>query len=43
VQLAKTASRTFQVGLFFPAPSGANQNTLQGLASTFGLTWHMDQ
>ncbi len=43
VQLAASASRTFQVGLFLPAPSGSNQNALQGLASTFGMTWHMDQ
>ena len=35
--------RTFQVGLYLPAPAGTNQNPLQGLGSTFGLTWHMDQ
>jgi len=35
--------RTFQVGLYLPAPAGTNQNALQGLASTFGLTWHIDQ
>jgi hypothetical protein len=31
------------VGLYFPAPAGQNQNQLQGLQSTFGITWHMDQ
>jgi hypothetical protein len=36
-------ARTFQVGLYLPAPNGVNQNPLQGLASTFGMTWHMDQ
>ncbi|MCW2965862.1 MAG: hypothetical protein JWO17_3114 [Actinomycetia bacterium] len=36
-------SRTFQVGLYLPAPNGINQNPLQGLASTFGMTWHIDQ
>ncbi len=38
-----TYTRTFYVGLYLPAPGGSNQNALQGLASTFGLTWHMDQ
>ncbi|MCW2975672.1 MAG: hypothetical protein JWM06_953 [Actinomycetia bacterium] len=38
-----TYSRTFQVGLYVPAPAGTNQNQLQGLASTFGITWHIDQ
>jgi hypothetical protein len=36
-------ARTFYVGLYLPVPGGSNQNTLQGLASTFGLTWHIDQ
>ena len=36
-------SRTFYVGLYLPVPAGSNQNALQGLASTFGLTWHIDQ
>jgi hypothetical protein len=40
---AGTFSRTFQVGLYLPAPAGTNQNQLQGLASTFGITWHIDQ
>ncbi len=38
-----TFTRTFQIGVYMPAPNGINQNTLQGLASTFGLTWHIDQ
>ncbi len=38
-----TFTRTFQVGVYLPAPNGTNQNTIQGLASTFGLTWHIDQ
>lgn len=36
-------SRTFYVGLYLPVPAGSNQNPLQGLSSTFGLTWHIDQ
>jgi len=36
-------SRTFQVGVYLPAPAGINQNPLQGLQSTFGITWHIDQ
>lgn len=43
VQLASGASRTFYVGVYFPSPSGSNQNNLQGLISTFGLLWHTDQ
>jgi hypothetical protein len=38
-----TFSRTFQVGVYLPAPAGINQNPLQGLQSTFGITWHIDQ
>lgn len=38
-----TYSRTFQIGFYLPAPSNTNQNTLQGLQSTFGLTWHIEQ
>lgn len=38
-----TFTRTFQVGLYLPAPAGTGQNQLQGLASTFGITWHVDQ
>lgn len=43
VELAAGASRTFLVGVYFPLPTGINQNGLQGLSSTFGLTWHIDQ
>jgi hypothetical protein len=42
-QLPAGASRTFDVGIFFTEPTGSIQNTLQGLASTFGLTWHVDE
>jgi hypothetical protein len=38
-----TFSRTFEIGLYVPAPAGINQNYLQGLSSTFGITWHIDQ
>lgn len=40
--LASSATRTFVVGVFIPGPAGS-QNYLQGLQSTFGLTWHIDQ
>lgn len=43
IELAHSATRTFEVGVYFPAPPGINQNQLQGLASTFGITWHIDQ
>ena len=43
VQLASGSTRTFYVGVYFPSPTGSNQNNLQGLISTFGLLWHMDQ
>jgi hypothetical protein len=35
--------RTFYVGLYVPAPAGTNQNNLQGLVSTFGIAWHLEQ
>jgi hypothetical protein len=38
-----TYSRTFKVGVYVPAPAGINQNPLQGLQSSFGITWHIDQ
>ena len=38
-----TFSRIFQIGVYLPAPAGINQNGLQGLQSTFGITWHIDQ
>jgi len=43
VQLNSGASRNFLLGLYMPAPPGTNQNYLQGLVATFGLTWHIDQ
>ena len=38
-----TSKRTFYVGVYLPAATGSNQNTLQGLMSTFGISWHLDQ
>jgi hypothetical protein len=38
-----TFSRVFQIGVYLPAPAGINQNPLQGIQSTFGITWHIDQ
>ena len=40
--LASGGARTFVVGVVIPGPAAA-QNQLQGLKSTFGLTWHIDQ
>ena len=40
---SSTDTRTFIVGVYMPAPAGQNQNPLQGLSSTFGITWHIDQ
>jgi hypothetical protein len=37
-----TGTRTFTVGVYLPNPV-SNQNDLQGLQSTFGLTWYMSQ
>jgi hypothetical protein len=37
-----TSKRTFYVGVYLPAGT-SNQNTLQGLMSTFGISWHLDQ
>jgi hypothetical protein len=36
-------TRTFYVGVYLPSPSTGTQNQLQGLSSTFGITWHIDQ
>jgi hypothetical protein len=41
--LVHSTSRTFYVGLYMPLVGATNQNALQGLSSTFGLTWHIDQ
>jgi len=35
--------RTFYIGVYLPAPSSTSQNQLQGLLSTFGLLWHIQQ
>ncbi len=40
--LASSGARTFVVGVVIPGPAAA-QNQLQGLKSTFGVTWHIDQ
>ncbi len=37
------ATRYFYVGVYLPAPPGTSQNQLQGLMSTFGFNWHIDQ
>jgi hypothetical protein len=37
-----SVGRTFEVGLYL-RNSTSNQNSLQGLQSAFGLTWHIDQ
>jgi hypothetical protein len=36
-------TRIFWVGVYLPAPAGTSQNQLQGLMSTFGFNWHIDQ
>ena len=41
--LASGGTRTFFVGVYLPTPASTNQNTLQGLKSTFSLTWHTEQ
>jgi hypothetical protein len=47
VELAKHGTtgdtRVFYVGVFFPAGSGVAQNATQGLSSTFGLSWRIQQ
>jgi hypothetical protein len=47
VELNKYSSsgyqRVFYIGAYMPAPAGVPQNGLQGLVSTFGLSWHIDQ
>ncbi|HZD86454.1 MAG TPA: hypothetical protein VE088_00435 [Gaiellaceae bacterium] len=47
VQLSKHGTtgdtRVFYVGVYFPGGASTNQNFLQGLLSTFGLTWSVDQ
>lgn len=36
-------TRIFYVGVYLPATSGSADNYVQGLKSTFGLAWHIDQ
>lgn len=38
-----TSQRTFYVGVFLPSANGTNQNPIQGLMSTFGISWHLGQ
>jgi hypothetical protein len=38
----EAGARTFEIALYLPKLT-SNQNALQGLQSTFGLTWHIDQ
>jgi hypothetical protein len=40
--LASNASRTFKVGLYLPKTS-SDQNALQDVSASFGLTWNMQQ
>lgn len=42
VQLSSFESRTFTIGLYLPETSGTH-NTVQGLKTTFGLTWFVTQ
>lgn len=35
--------RVFYIGVYLPALSGQFQNQLQGLLSTFGFNWHIEQ
>ena len=37
------STRNFTTGVYLPSPNGTNENLLQGLQSTFGVTWHADQ
>jgi hypothetical protein len=41
--LPASATRTFYVGVFLPSPSGAVQNSIQAVKSTFSLIWHIEQ
>ena len=38
---SSNSTRTFYVGVYLPSANGTNQNTIQGLMSTFGMTWHL--
>ena len=37
------STRNFTTGVYLPSPNGTNENLLQGLQSTFGVAWHVDQ
>ncbi|MGH3025668.1 MAG: hypothetical protein ACRDLR_04395, partial [Gaiellaceae bacterium] len=36
-------TRTFYIGVYLPSSTGSGQNSLQGIQSTFGIGWHIDQ
>lgn len=36
-----TSARTFYVGVFLPSANGSDQNNIQGLMSTFGISWYI--
>jgi hypothetical protein len=36
-----TSARTFYVGVFLPSGNGSDQNNIQGLMSTFGISWYI--
>jgi hypothetical protein len=41
--LTAGGTRTFYIGTYVPKPAGSTQNNIQGLASTFGITWSLNQ
>lgn len=41
--LAAQGTRTFIVGVFLPSGTGLGTNAVQGLMSTFGLSWQLQQ
>lgn len=43
IGLPAGTTRTFYVGVYLPAPTSGNQNTLQDLQANFSLTWHIEQ
>jgi hypothetical protein len=43
VQLAAGASRTFYIGAYLLPATAAQQNTVQGITSKFGIAFHLDQ
>lgn len=39
--VSHTSARTFYVGVFLPSGNGSDQNNIQGLMSTFGISWYI--